>query len=56
MLKTVTYNTDTHKVVPLRPNGNQVNAAFISWKNSKFAVIEIYKVMLSAAPEFEGEK
>lgn len=52
-LKTITINTDTHKVVPLEPTENQLIAIADVSDCPGGMDVEIYKAMLAAAPEYK---
>lgn len=60
MLKTITINTDTHKVVPLEPTGKMIDSHF---RELDIEAVDVYphqyelsalcyKAMLAAAPEY----
>jgi len=56
MLKTITINTDTHKVVPLEPTEEMEGAGRYSRDcpvSGSDKPEDIYKAMLAAAPEYK---
>ena len=58
-LVTITINTDTHKVVPREPTQCMIDNAQTQDGEPNIPdvpIMRIYRSMLSAAPEFEGEK
>lgn len=52
MIKTITINVLTHKVVPLMPNEDILQAGQSSGKKFAFSYARCYQDMIAAAPEF----
>jgi len=56
-IKTVSYNTETHRIVPVEPDDNQtlqmLTTIFETLTNSVEVVGEIYKAAIEAAPEYQ---
>ncbi len=57
MIRTVTYDTETHRIVPIEPTRemNYSGSQHISYKFDVFIKPDsIYQAMLEAAPEYQG--
>ena len=58
MIRTVTYDTDTHVLVPIEPTVEMMNGCFdgisLSDAHSPYGVEEhVYSKMIAAAPEYQ---
>ena len=55
-LRTATYNTETHKIVPSEPTKDQLIAACTDLNKSGKAgdlMRESYQIMIAAAPDYK---
>jgi len=52
-LRTVTYDTATHKIVPIEPTDAQITSANDYHEGGYYLPVSLYKSMIAAAPEYK---
>jgi len=55
-LRTVTYDTATHKIVPIEPTYAQITSANDHHEGGYYLPVSLYKSMIAAAPEHQDTK
>ena len=52
-LRTVTYDTATHKIVPLEPTNAQITSVNDHHEGGYYLPVSLYLAMIAAAPEYQ---